>query len=258
MPIGTLRMATSALLVLAMPIVACAQDGRLIGRVLDRASGEGVAAAQLVLRDLSTSRQSRLESGQDGAFSISLAAGRYELRTERVGYVTRSDTIAVNGAEPVRLDVLLQIAPLEVDSVAVRTTPARPHLGGFWERRERRIGYYITREDIEKKNPQRLTDLLRSLPGAKVMSGPNGLGQFVSFARIRGIDGKLCPAALYVDGRPFRMSPIGVDDFYPDMVEAIEAYAGSSRLPPQFNATGTPAGNPQCGVIVIWTRTAQR
>jgi hypothetical protein len=252
------RIATSALLVLGLPIGARAQDGRLTGRVIDRSSGEGVAGAQLVVRNLATSRLSRLESGADGGFGVSLPAGRYELRTDRVGYVTRSDTVSLHGAEEIRLEVALQVAPLEVDSVAVRTTPARPHLGGFWERRERRIGYYITREDIEKKNPQRLTDLLRGLPGAKVMPGPNGLGQFVSFARVRGLDGKLCPAALYVDGRPFRMSPVGVDDFYPDMVEAIEAYAGSSRLPPQFNATGTPAGNPQCGVIVIWTRTAQR
>lgn len=228
---------------------------RISGRVVDRAANEAVAAAQIVLRHLTESEVVvQLLSAADGGFARSLPVGRYAIEVSRIGYVTSTDTLELRGGAEHEVIVALQASPLAVDSVQARGEARRAYLGGFWERREKNIGYYFTREEIEQKRPYRVTDIFRSIPGVRLMRLANGPGQLVAFGRVRQINGNLCPAAVYLDGRPFATGQLGMDDFPLDQIEAIEAYSGSSRLPTQFNITGTPAGDPRCGVIVLWTR----
>jgi hypothetical protein len=56
-----------------------------------------------------------------------------------------------------------------------------------------------------------------------------------------------CVLTGYVNG--MKWSPLNLDDFTVDDVEAIEIYRGSSELPARYATMGNA-----CGVILIWTR----
>ncbi len=229
--------------------------GILEARVIDQSTGEPVPTASVRLRRISSTTSESLLADSAGLFQIAASAGRYEISVEHLGYAPRTDTVAVIVGETTSLSIELRVLPVALDSIEAKPRERRSHLGGFWDRRERNIGFYFTREDIEKARPMRTADLFRRIPGAKVLQGPNGLGSLVTFERYRRIDGTVCPAMMYVDGRVYVPSATGLDDFLPTDIEALEAYSGSSRLPPEFNAAGKQRGvEPRCGVIVIWTR----
>jgi CarboxypepD_reg-like domain/TonB-dependent Receptor Plug Domain len=105
-------------------------------------------------------------------------------------------------------------------------------------------GYFITRAEIEKKQPRVMSDMLRSIPGLRVDCG-FGTCQVQSFEEARRIMGG-CPIQYFLDGTPFSGD---IDELTPDQVEGIEIYRGSSTIPPEFN-TGTS----MCGVIAVWSR----
>lgn len=229
--------------------------GTLRVRVIDQASRLPIHNVTVLLRRLTSAASEPIPTDSTGYIEKAIRPGDYEVSVNQLGYRVMADTVVVQPDEITSVVLELRIAPVPVDSVLARTDQRNSYLGGFWERRQRNIGYYFTREDIEKARPLRTADLFRRVPGAKVLRGSNGLGQLVTFERIRRIDGTVCPATFYVDGRPYVPSPAGLDDFPPDDIEAIEAYSGSARLPAQFNAVGKQRGvEPMCGVIVIWTR----
>jgi outer membrane receptor for ferrienterochelin and colicin len=125
--------------------------------------------------------------------------------------------------------------PIEV----VAERQLRGPLAGFERRRERGFGTYFTREDIEARAPYVLTDLLRTVPGVRVITaGPFG----EKAVRLRGN----CRPEIIMDG--IRTS-IDADLDYvlqPMDVEAVEVYKGP-QMPAQF-------GSNPCGAIVVWTR----
>ena len=105
-------------------------------------------------------------------------------------------------------------------------------------------GYFVTRKEIEERQPRVLSDMLRRVPGLRV-DCDFGTCRVRSFTETRRIMGG-CPIQYFLDGIPFLGD---VDEMTPDQIEGIEIYRGSSSIPPQFN-TGTS----MCGVIAIWSR----
>jgi hypothetical protein len=105
-------------------------------------------------------------------------------------------------------------------------------------------GYFITRAEIEKKQPRVMSDMLRRVPGLRVDCG-FGTCQVQTFEEARRLVGG-CPIQYFLDGTPFGGD---IDELTPDQVEGIEVYRGSSTVPPEFN-TGTS----MCGVIAVWSR----
>jgi hypothetical protein len=109
-------------------------------------------------------------------------------------------------------------------------------------------GYFITRTEIEKKQPRVMSDMLRRVPGLRVDCG-FGTCQVQTFEEARRIMGG-CPIQYFLDGAPFGGD---IDELTPDQIEGIEIYRGSSTIPPEFN-TGTS----MCGVIAVWSRVPGR
>ena len=109
-------------------------------------------------------------------------------------------------------------------------------------------GTFITRAQIEKKQPRVMSDMLRQVPGLRVDCG-FGTCQVQSFEEARRIMGN-CPIQYFLDGTPFQGD---IDELTPDQVEGIEVYRGSSTIPPEFNS-----GTSMCGVIAVWSRVPGR
>lgn len=140
----------------------------------------------------------------------------------------------------------LVVRPIALAEVRVRVRPRsrRLELAGFDRRKARGFGTFITRSDIETRQPQRLSDVLRGVPGIQLAS--TGFSDSRA-SMLRATPSRRCPIQYYVDG--VQVFAFNIDDVRPHDIEGIEIYKGASEIPPDFNR-----GTALCGVIVIWTR----
>jgi hypothetical protein len=247
-----------ATLAVAAPVTAFAQDlPTLSGIVLDFANEAVVAGARVELLGARDRSLASTYADSTGAFSFArVRPGTYRLRAQSLGYrqvVTPEVNVA---AEPVEVVVRLAagavpLAPLEV---VTRAQPQRAHinieLAGFYERSQRKMGgTFIMRDEIDARNPFRVTDLLKTVGSLTVASenlvnsrGACGPAIWLDGKRISGMDGSNAgtnPHSSYEVAN-------SVDPF---TLEGIEVYAGPATLPPQFAAfTGA------CGAVVLWSR----
>jgi hypothetical protein len=142
----------------------------------------------------------------------------------------------------------------------------------FERRRRRGAGVYVTRVQIDRLHASRLTDVLRTLPGVSVAPDQSG-GLVVELRRSRQytfdltagarsdsasqsmpaqvsgpVTVKKCPAGFLLDGFPIDAGGTVDAEVRPDMIAAIEVYAGG-QVPIEFAAR-----NSDCGLVMIWTR----
>jgi hypothetical protein len=232
---------------------------QLAGRVIEDPSGAPVAGATVEVHDLQGRRLGRLITDSDGEFLLDLRDARpVRMRAHRIGYQrVTTPSVDPSGYSQIRVEIRLAteailLAPLEIVS---RARPAvAPTLAGFERRREGGFGWYITRQEIEQRRPNRVSDLLATAPGLSIQR------RIVYSARGRG-----CPAQIYVDGihinrslgpLPTRRGQASTTEMFPiddlvtpTSVEGIEVYQGMGRMPVEFHSPDA-----SCGVVAIWTR----
>ena len=118
----TTRSAAAALLAVFAPAAATAQV--IVGRVIDAASGNGVAGATITAEG---PYSPRALSGADGRFSIALGeAGSYRVRAARQGYRgARSRLVSVGPGDTVSVELRIAAAPVALRALEV-TARKRP------------------------------------------------------------------------------------------------------------------------------------
>jgi len=168
--------------------------------------------------------------------------GSYRLIVTLMGYREVRDTLEVDMEADLDLVLPMSVSPVPLEPLVVEVRRRdRGILSDFERRRRTRSGTFFDREDIEARHPMLFTDLLRMVPGARVVP----TGPYDHTVRLRGG----CRPALWVDGMPL-MTVEGVDHLLPTMdLEAVEVYHSPS-LPVEFGANG-------CGAIVVWTRRGE-
>jgi hypothetical protein len=231
----------------------------LAGVVADSVTGEPIAAVLV-----SVNGRTQTMTGPDGAFHMALDERRGErdvVTFRRVGYRPVTKEIWVDADQAtVFLPVSLAPLPVELAEIVVegesRVVPAK--LAGFYARRERGWGDFLTEEDIERLNTQNVLDVVQRVPGINYYppSGANVVGSvgYIEFSRASlSCKGGRLPPAVYVDGllfvAPDWRNADGLLTLAVIDVAAMEFYNGPSQVPPEFNRTGSA-----CGVIVIWTK----
>jgi hypothetical protein len=110
-------------------------------------------------------------------------------------------------------------------------------------------GHFLTRQDIESRNPSMLTDMFRSIPGARVLNV--GIG----FQRVVRFRGEKCAPITWLDGAPLAAGEFDLDALSPRSIEAMEIYAGPASVPLQFQTDRNLASS--CGAILIWSREGE-
>lgn len=242
-----------AALLIAAPATH-AQYASLSGIVRDE-GGRPVGGATVAAIGTSV----RAETGPDGRFELRLIPpGARVIQVQRFGYASVQDLFTFRPGDRLEQSFRILVEAIAVDPLEVRARPAigmSPQLRGFYERKERGEGHFYTREDIERMQARQFTDVLRRVPGARIVpvAGPYGTSYVVSMGRAYGVAGpRDCSVLYYMNGQPFIVAAdVGINTYVrPEDVAAVEVYAGSARLPSQFSST---SNNSRCGVVVIWT-----
>jgi protocatechuate 3,4-dioxygenase beta subunit len=191
---------------------------------------------------------------EDGTFSLDqLPTGTQLIIVRRLGFEAARVNVNVTSRQATEVRVMLGPAVNVLDPVLVA---ARRNYAldknGFAARQRSGWGRYITAEQIEKRHPNQLTDLLRELPGIQVVRGIGGAS--VRDERSRTIIGGgrptgACPRT-YVDGFLWRMAEPGdLDTFVsPNDVIGMEVYR-PNEAPLQYRGV-----DDICLVILVWTR----
>jgi len=185
-------------------------------------------------------------SGSDGRFLLpGLDAGTYVLRVTHPGYQDRTDTVVVSAGTVTEVLVPLSANPIQLAPIRVTVRSLVLQRQGFYERRSQGYaGTYFTREDIEERDARDVTDLLRDVPGVRVLPGGIAGARIVLQRAINVSDSGVCEPSIFMDGvkSQIRLFDLILD---PVHLEGIEVYVGAG-VPGKFNDP--------CGAVLIWTR----
>jgi hypothetical protein len=144
----------------------------------------------------------------------------------------------------------------------------RRPLAEFEERRAKGNGHFITRTQLDQRVNARVSDLLTSVPGMRIVRSPAGPQAWASMGRgktsiqlerqpdvtnrNRGAP-SACSSDVYLDGvlvyGGTGSDLFDVNSMVPAMLEGIEFYVSGSHVPPEYNRLGSA-----CGVLLFWTR----
>jgi hypothetical protein len=257
---------------LALSWAAHLEAQTVSGAVLDEATLQPVAGAEVLLLDSAGNTLGVEVTGSEGTFQLVLNSGVYSFNVLRMGYLpTVTEALEITpGVGPINLTITLPSDPMRLESVVVegREEPhARSVLAEFYRRKERGWGVHLDREAVEERAPVWFTDILRNIAGVRVVSmGGNKTriemtGQppriHVSYLELRGrarakpqLEG--CPISYYVEGFKFRPDQVegrGINEIPASQVEAVEVYRRASETPAEFLDSDS-----RCGVIVIWLK----
>jgi hypothetical protein len=201
-------------------------------------------------------------AGGEFVFRLPVGGGGYVVRASKPGYSTAvTQPIDVQAGFDASVQVRLQPSPVSLDTVTVvaqnvAVEQQLPYLAqaGFYLRKRRGIGRFLTRADLDKTRSDRLTDALRGMPGVRIVC--NGQycdvqapGAATSFTR------GVCQQTVVLDGVVLRMGGVSgggdpVDQLLnPFNLDGVEVYSGPSGVPVQFKGYMSP-----CGAIIGWSR----
>lgn len=185
-------------------------------------------------------------SGEDGRFTLTdLPAGTRILTVRALGFEPVETAVPLRSRGTGDLTVRMTRFAFSLDTV--RVTALREiamQRIGFDERKKAGSGKFFDPEEIKRRNPLRLNNLLEMLPGLTYQSS-NAMGGKRTLAARRGC------LQYVVDGKQWRGSDDS-PDFWISSQElgAVEFYQ-AGFVPAEFM---TLTRGESCSVVVIWTK----
>lgn len=216
----------------------------LAGRVTD-SRGKGIEGVEVLVPG--TMHHSR--TGETGAFTLgAVPSGKVSLIARRMGFEAVQMALVLDAGED--RDVIIELLPLAVTlrEFKVESSKLKSRFSDFEMRKLREQGAFLTREDFMKRDPQRVSDIFRTVRGVRLIPRTSGVIVESARAAFRAS----CPMNVFVDGLPLKMDANSSIDTYVSLqhVAAVEVYSGISSVPPRY-ANDVMA---KCGVIVLWMR----
>src|SRR5207302_884784 len=123
-------------------------------------SAKPIASARILLLDSAGTAIAALVTSPDGQFTFSIPhLGEYRLLISRIGYpITISKPFLFSSTVIARVSLSLPSHPITLDTVTVVATEIErrlPYLvdAGFYKRKQAGFGHFLTRADIDKRDP---------------------------------------------------------------------------------------------------------
>jgi hypothetical protein len=213
--------------------------GSIIGTVRTSSQGPFLEGSRVTLVGtlLVTTTNARGEFAFQG-----ITPGKYVIQASAIGFATLSSPIEVKALETLEIEFEVDPEAARLPDVNVTEAPNLP--AEFVRRKSEGGGRYFTRADIERRHPNSVAELLRTVPGMRVEC--RGVECRAMFNRAP----RNCPPAYFIDGAPAHPSFIWLQT--PNDLDGVEVYSGPAETPPELNRYSS------CGAIVLWTRTPPR
>jgi len=202
-----------------------------------------------------TGEQRKLTTDARGrALVPTFPPGMVRLRARHAGYAAGEVLFTAEAGRNTVPVIIGQATLPMLDTVRVagnKRTSSR--LDGFETRRARREATAsFSADDIAKRRPAELSDLLRLVSGVRLADSSGVVMAQLSrgFKLDRDANGQPCLMRVVLDGvlQPLQA---GVNPVRPDEVRGMEVFASTARTPTGLGILPTDAA---CGVIVIYTR----
>lgn len=218
----------------------------LLGKVID-STGAGLPGAEITMMK---SDRIYAITGDSGAFRIaSIPPGTVVFNVRRIGFEAATFTAVLRPGRTHRANFSLSATAQTLPTVAVSDTAVQSHwLDSFNNRKSNGHGTFITRAEILKRNARTGIDVIRTVPGIRIVATRGGMSSRVLMSRTTN---RACPPAMYLHGMPYSGT---MEDFSADDIEAVEVYVGVSEIPPEYDRNERGI----CGVIVVWTRDPRK
>ena len=249
--------ALTCLVALAGAGTVDAQDRRTVSGTVSDSSGRPIPYV-----NVDGGPRYRTLSNASGEFTLSVPSKEgLDIAIRRIGFLPGRIRLEPGGDTTINVS-LQQLAVLLTTQVVraqqqVRTLETRGFYGRMLEReRGALVGDFVTPEEIEMRNPQRVTQLLEQIRGISVRRA-NRCQVIATCYRVFGTSG--CAATVFLDGQ--RLNSLGaaaadasgapaIDELIPVTgVSAVEVYPRGSSAPPRYQSL---AGT--CAIVLIWTR----
>ncbi len=222
-------------------------------------AGNATVSGRVVLEGSPTNAGSRVEvvgtdvvalTNEKGEFTLrNLPSGSQILLARHLGFGAETVPVDLSSREPKRVTIKLPkyVAIIEPVVVTARRTASLDKVG-FTGRKKSGAGYFLDPEQIQRMRPQRLTDILRQVPGLRV--NYTSRGEVVSSTR-GATSGCV---QYYVDGMPWMSSEPGDINMFVNgsEVAGAEIYQ-ETNAPAQYSR-----GMQNCTTIVLWTKSRIR
>jgi len=188
-------------------------------------------------------------TNESGAFVLdSLPPGDAGVVVAVLGHSSTVYTFSLSAGATKRIEVLVDPGAVEIDPIVVRASHLEHRWGmsGFYARRRLGFGYFVTRDEIEKRRYTSVRQMLSAL-GVFYTCGRLGCGPTIVSQERR------CRMMVYVDGVPTSGEDIAT--LPGSEVAGVEVYKNNFDVPLQFNAglfNGGAIG--PCGAVAVWTR----
>jgi len=257
LPSRTRWIALACLLVLAGASPSHAQDRRTVSGVVSDSGGRPIPYV-----NIDGGPRYRTLSNGSGEFTLSVPSkDGLDIAIRRIGFLPGK--IRVEPGSDTTINISLQQLAVLLTTQVVRAQQQVRVLEtrGFYSRmldqeRGSLVGEFVTPEEVEMRNPQRVTQLLEQRRGISVRRADRCQIIATCF-RVYGQGG--CAATVYLDGQ--RLNRLGsaaadaseapaIDELIPVTgVSAVEVYPRGSSAPPRYQSL---AGT--CAIVLIWTR----
>lgn len=220
-------------------------SARIAGSVRDR-NGKPLGGARVMVWGTDVATNAR----DDGSFLLDgLPAGTQTLEARQIGYAARRVVVDLSSQRTDSVTVMLDKVADVLGEVTVYGEPSAlsKKLEGFRQRMRAGWGHFITRADIQRRQPIRFTNMLIGIPGISVQ--PVGAFGYQLAPSVRSTH---CTVTIVVDGHPLPRFLTGdYDDLnswiWLDQVVGIEVYPHGTGAPAEYGGWGF------CPVVLVWT-----
>ena len=245
--------------------VSTAPLSNVTGIVTDAATGEPIPQLPVELNG-----QVRAITDEAGRFRMATSSitrqATNRLTVRRIGYLPAQREFRMDGGQnAVDFDIALEPGPVRLEDIDVETDLVPLSTGrmtGFYRRRTAGTGRFFTRDQIRSMGAQKITDVVRRLPGVVIFSEDNtnvdpfnppaGLTVHIpvriQFHRQGAAGaGRTCSPLLFVND--MLIDAPDFDFMLPTrQIAGMEVYTSAAQVPVEYNKRGAT-----CGVIVVWS-----